>query len=94
MGLPKAEREFKFHPTRKWRADLAWPKAGLIVEVDGGVWSGGRHTRPGGYIKDCEKLNAATLLGWRIMRFTTDDLGAGTATPMIVEYFKRRRLIK
>lgn len=62
-------REYRFHSVRKWRADLAWPLVRLLVEVDGGRWAagGGRH----GGDADYEKLNAATLGGWRVLRFTT-----------------------
>lgn len=62
--------EFKFHPGRKWRADFACPKHKFIVEIEGGAWVGGRHTRGGGYTGDMEKYNAATLLGYKILRYT------------------------
>ncbi len=62
--------EFNFHPTRKWRADFAIPSAKLLIEVDGGAWSGGRHTRGAGFIADQEKTNAAACLGYRVLRYT------------------------
>ncbi len=65
--------EFKFHPTRKWRADFAIPSAKLLIEVDGGAWSGGRHTRGSGFIADQEKTNAAACLGYRVLRYTPQD---------------------
>lgn len=73
-GLPVPVQEHRFHATRRWRFDLAWPGRMIAVEVDGGVWSGGRHTRGAGFSEDCRKLNAATLLGWRVLRFTGADL--------------------
>lgn len=72
--LPEPEAEYRFHPTRKWRFDIAWPIERVAVELDGGVYSGGRHTRGAGFVKDCEKLNEATVRGWRILRYTTDML--------------------
>lgn len=69
-GLPCPELEYKFHPTRKWRLDYAWPEHGLAIEVEGGVWVRGRHNRPAGYLKDLEKYNALTLQGWRLLRYT------------------------
>jgi hypothetical protein len=71
---PKLEREHKFHPTRKWRFDFAHVPSSTAIELEGGAWSGGRHTRPAGFIADCEKYNAAVMLGWRIYRIPTDLL--------------------
>ena len=59
-------KEYLFHPTRKWRFDYAIPDHKIALEVEGGVWTGGRHTRPQGFLSDIEKYNAGTLLGWRI----------------------------
>ena len=74
-GLPEPIPEYKFHPQRKWRADYCWPIHRVIVEIDGGAWTGGRHTRGSGFIKDLEKLNAAALLGFAVLRYTPQQLG-------------------
>ena len=66
-------KEFRFHPTRKWRFDYAMPALKVAVEVDGGVWAGGRHINPAGYINDMEKLNNAASMGWLVLRITTND---------------------
>lgn len=60
----------RFHPTRNWEFDCAWPDVKLAVEIEGGNFSGGRHTRGIGYQNDCEKYNAALSLGWRVYRYT------------------------
>ena len=78
-GLPIGVEQHKFHPTRKWMFDRAWPDRMLAVEIDGGTWSGGRHTRGSGYEKDCEKLNEAALLGWTVLRFTSNMVCDGRA---------------
>lgn len=62
------EEEYRFHPTRKWRFDFAWPRERVAVEVEGGVFSRGRHVRPSGFIADCEKYNAAAHDGWLVLR--------------------------
>lgn len=67
-------KEFKFHPVRKWRFDYAVPEHKIALEVEGGVWTGGRHTSPKGFLGDIEKYNTATLMGWRVFRTTPDDL--------------------
>ena len=68
------EHQFAVSIGRRWRFDFAWPDRMLAVEIDGGAFSGGRHTRGAGFSEDCRKLNAATLLGWRVLRFTGADL--------------------
>ena len=83
-GLPKPEAEYKFHPTRKWRFDFAWPGLKLAVEVDGGTWAGGRHSRGQGYEDDCVKLNEAVLAGWRVLRVTPAMIHDGRAVDAIL----------
>ena len=73
-GLPEPVREFRFHPTRRWRFDFCWPEKRVALEVDGGVWTRGRHTRGAGWLKDTEKLNEAACRGWRLLRTTPSDL--------------------
>ena len=77
--LPAPQRELKFHSVRKWRFDFAWPDYMIAVEVEGGTFSGGRHTRGTGFRKDCEKYNAASLDGWTVYRVTSGMITDGTA---------------
>jgi very-short-patch-repair endonuclease len=77
------EKEFRFHPKRKWRFDYAFPALKIAVEVDGGVWTGGRHINPDGYINDMEKLNNAAAMGWLVLRITTDDRFASKTYDLI-----------
>jgi len=67
-------KELKFHPVRKWRFDYAIPDYKVALEVEGGVWSGGRHTSSKGFLGDMEKYNTATLMGWKVLRTTPDEL--------------------
>lgn len=62
--------EYKFDPTRKWRFDFALPHKKIAIEVNGGVFTQGRHTRGNGYINDMEKLNKAVELGWKVLQYT------------------------
>lgn len=66
--------EFKFHSSRKWRFDYAIPEIKIAIECEGGIWTRGRHTRGKGYKADMEKYNAAVELGWKLLRFTPDEL--------------------
>ena len=67
-------REYRFHPVRKWRFDYALPSCMVAVEVEGGVWTKGRHINPKGFLADIEKYNAATAMGWRVFRVTPSSL--------------------
>lgn len=96
-GLAKPEREFRFDKARRWRADFAWPACKLLVEVEGGVWSGGRHTRAAGFVADCDKYNRAAELGYAILRFTAEHIKAGTAIQLVEKFVpkeeERRNLL-
>ena len=73
--FPQAEvvKELQFHPDRKWRFDYAFPSRKIAIEIDGAVWTLGRHNRPRGYLNDMEKLNTAASMGWLVLRFSTDE---------------------
>ena len=77
------EHEYKFHPTRKWRADFLISNTKILIEVEGGIWSQGRHTRGTGYIGDMEKYNAAAILGFQVLRFSTQQVKSGLAVQQI-----------
>lgn len=68
-GFVEPEREY---PTGygECRFDFAWPEIKLAVEVEGGIWQGGRHTRGAGFSKDCDKYNHAAIDGWCVIRLT------------------------
>lgn len=68
-GLPAPSSEYRFNEHRKWRVDFAWPEQKLAVEIEGGIYTGGRHTSVNGFIRDMEKYNALAEAGWRILRF-------------------------
>lgn len=71
--------EHRFHPTRRWRFDFANPELMLAIEVEGGTYSQGRHTRGKGFEADCEKYAEAMLLGWDVYRCTTGMVKSGKA---------------
>lgn len=82
-GLPLPETEHPFAPPRKWRFDFAWslaPRLGrpnrlkVALEVEGGVWTRGRHTRGKGFIADMAKYNEAAIRGWKVIRVTPQQL--------------------
>lgn len=68
---PELIKEFRFCEERDWRNDYLHAPTRIIIELDGGVYNGGRHVRPKGFIEDCVKLNAATMRGYRVLRIPT-----------------------
>ena len=82
--LPEPVREFVFAPPRKWRADFCWVAQKLLIELEGGVHLMGRHQRPKGFQDDCIKYNAATLAGYRVLRFTAADVKSGAAISTVI----------
>lgn len=77
------EREYVFHPTRKWRFDFAFRDVKLAVEVEGGIWINGAHNRGAHFSSDCEKYNACCELGWRVLRYTDREIKTGSAIAQI-----------
>ena len=77
------EQEYKFHAERNWRADFLITGTKILVEVEGGIWSGGRHTRGKGFIADMEKYNAAAVMGFKVLRFSTEQVKSGLAIKQI-----------
>jgi hypothetical protein len=79
MKIKPLEKEYKFHAGRRWRFDRANIEKKIAFEFEGGIYSGGRHTRGKGFEGDCEKYNAATAMGWRVFRYTRKMLESGQA---------------
>jgi len=87
------EREFKFHPDRRWRADYRLCgvlKDGqeILVEIEGGVYTQGRHTRGKGYEADMRKYNSCQALGFRLFRFSTNMVLRGEAKAFLAEHLR------
>ena len=83
LGLPEPTLQFHFAWPRRWCADFAYPVKSLLIEVEGGVWIRGRHLRPKGFTNDMDKYNAATQLGWRVLRFGAEQIRSGAAVALI-----------
>lgn len=67
MKLPYCVPEFAFCEGRKWRFDFAFPNERVAVEIQGAIFSGGRHVRGAAMLREWQKLNEAAKLGWRIL---------------------------
>ena len=77
------ERELMLIPKRRFRFDFLLAQFALVIEVEGGTWSGGRHTTGAGFRSDCFKYNSALELGYRVLRYTTDMVTKGEAIAQV-----------
>jgi hypothetical protein len=88
LKLPEPVAELRFAPPRKWRFDYAWPEQKLALEVQGGLFSNGRHVRGAALLREHEKLNAAAALGWRVLYTTPQDISNGNAAVLVEQCLK------
>ena len=92
-GLPVPETEVRFARPRRWAFDFAWgPPWRIALEIEGGVWTTGRHTRGRGYTNDVVKYNQAAILGWLVIRATTAMVRSGAVVDDLRAAFHRRGL--
>lgn len=82
-GLPPCEREARLIPGRRFRTDLAWVAERLAVEVDGGLYTQGRHTTGAGAEADMEKAALLIGQGWRVLRVSPRHVRNGQAVAWI-----------
>ena len=83
--------EHRVSAVRNFRFDYAVPMEKVGIEIDGGVWTQGRHTRGSGFIRDMEKLNLAAIEGWAVLRFTPQMVRDGTAERMLSDWIRARK---
>lgn len=88
LKVLEPQREYRFAPPRMWRFDFAWPEQRFAVEIEGGVWTNGRHTRGSGFVADTEKYNAAALAGWKVLRFTEKSVRDGSAVELVAQFLR------
>ena len=83
------ELQFAKEIGRKWRADFAILEPyRILIEVDGGTRSGGRHVRGSGFEQDCFKVNHAVFMGWQVLRFTSAMVISGNAIDTVCALMK------
>ena len=76
VGGPTLVREYVFAPPRKFRFDFADLNSRIAIEIDGGIFMGGRHTRGKGYENDCIKNLLAVENGWTVIHLTASMINA------------------
>ena len=84
MHLPEPTRQYLWHPSINYRADLCWPRERLIVEVDGGVYlRHGHHNSGKGYEYDRIRDAEALTLGFVVLRVTPGMVKDGSAVDYV-----------
>ena len=78
-GLPTPVAEYRAIEGRRFRFDLAFIEQKLLIEVQGGIWNGGKHGRGAGIETDQEKLNLAVIAGWRVLHVSSNHVKSGKA---------------
>lgn len=89
---PVPEREFLFLPGRKYRFDFAWKDHKVALEVEGGLYQGGRHTSITGFEGDCIKYALAAQVGWKVYRFSTGQVLKGIALMFMEKEFRKWKI--
>jgi hypothetical protein len=81
MKLPEAAEQFRFALSleREFRADFAWPKYWLLIEIEGGIWrrGGGAHSHPVSIERNIEKHQHAALLGYIVLPILPEEVTNG-----------------
>lgn len=90
-GLPLPVPEYRFHAERRWRLDWAWPEYQVALETEGAVWTQGRHTRGSGFVKDMEKYNELSAMGWSLVRVQPSWLATDYTIELLVRIIGRNR---
>lgn len=67
------EKEWRFHPVRKWRFDFFIPSLKIACEYEGIFSKKSRHTTQSGYCGDVEKYREAAKMDITVFRYTSKD---------------------
>lgn len=62
----KLDTEVKLIPQRRFRFDFVHRLSKVAIEINGGNWSRGRHTRASALLSEYEKINLAQMEGYQI----------------------------
>jgi hypothetical protein len=84
-GLPLGDGQYRFVPGRLYRFDRAWPAHLVAVEIQGGLWVNGAHSRGSGVERDCVKLSIAAAMGWRVLPVSKAMIESGQAVELVAQ---------
>jgi len=78
---------------KDWRFDYAHLPTHTAIELEGGLYVGGRHITPSGFIDDCRKYNTAALLeGWQVFRLPPSEINVENLSAIAI-YIREKHVI-
>ena len=80
------ETEYRFDKARRWRADFYLPDSNILIEAEGGTYQKSRHGYGMGFAADCVKYSTAAMMGFRVIRFTTEQIERGQAKQFLKDW--------
>lgn len=83
VNIERPVPEYLFHEQRKWRFDYCWPEQKIVLEVEGGIFIQGRHSRGAGMKEDFDKYNEAAIYGYRIVKVIPTELCSFTTISLL-----------
>ena len=86
---PELAKEYRFHTARRWRFDYYHEPTRTAIELEGGLYSAGRHTRAAGYLGDIDKYNAAAMQGITVLRLGTGQVDAAHVAEIAAYVWRR-----
>jgi very-short-patch-repair endonuclease len=75
-----ADREYRWHPSRKFRSDFALVQDRILIEIEG---SG--HRTYSRFLSDIDKYNQATVHGWSLLRCQPKQVAGGYIMDLLEE---------
>lgn len=89
-GLPTPTLQVALIPGRRFRWDVVFPEQKVAVELQGGVFANGRHTRGAGFESDCEKAALGQIAGYICLSLTPGMVESGLALTLIEQALHAR----
>ena len=84
------ERYSRSKRSKRYRLDFAHPESCTGIEIQGGVYSRGRHVTGSGYERDCKKYNLAYTSGWTIFLLTATMAKDSAWLAVIADFVQAR----
>jgi len=89
------ERKFQFETTKHWRFDFHIVKLRLLIEIEGGPWSGGRRGKLANKAWSMDRYDHAEEMGYNVVRLeSASRYKINEAGPLQIEFSHARQWLK